>query len=158
VPVRPAASEPFYARVLNAHELRQALAHRTTAMAEVYVNIARGDVSLALARAEEQLPCPRPMPRSQLPNGLKKPPRSRRSDVELPWSAASTDAGVDEPGHSCSASAAFGPVVAMVPMVHSADAAPSKPARPSSSQLEIAPHLQCAANNVIAFPFGRRRR
>lgn len=148
----------FYARVLNAHELRQALAHRTTAMAEVYVNIARSDVSLALARAEEQLICPRPMPRSQLPNGLKKLPRSRRRDADLPSSAAWPDAGVDGSGQPCVASAALEPLLPLLPMMQSADAAPSMPARPNLSHPEITPHPQRAANNVIAFPLGRQRR
>lgn len=79
----------FYARILNAHELRQALGHRTIAMAEVYVNIARNDVSRALAKAEQQLGAPRPMPRSRLPDGLRKLPRQRRgiADPATPGAA-----------------------------------------------------------------------
>jgi integrase len=76
----------FYARFLNAHELRQALGHRTTWMAEVYVNIARNDVGRALALAEERAAAPRPLPRAQLPEGLRKLPR-RRGAPEAPDAA-----------------------------------------------------------------------
>ena len=53
----------FYARAgLNAHQLRLVLGHKTTAMAEVYVNLVNSDVTEALDRAESNRPIGRPMP------------------------------------------------------------------------------------------------
>lgn len=53
----------FYARAgLNAHQLRHVLGHRTTAMAEVYVNLVANDVAEALDRAEAARPVRRPLP------------------------------------------------------------------------------------------------
>jgi integrase len=53
----------FYARAgLNAHQLRLVLGHRTTHMAEVYVNLATSDVSEALDKAEGVRPVSRPLP------------------------------------------------------------------------------------------------
>jgi len=53
----------FYARAgLNAHELRLVLGHKSTKMAEVYVNLVNTDVTEALDRAEAQRPIARPMP------------------------------------------------------------------------------------------------
>lgn len=53
----------FYARAgLNAHQLRMVLGHKTTKMAEVYVNLVNSDVTEALDRAEAARPVSRPMP------------------------------------------------------------------------------------------------
>lgn len=53
----------FYARAgLNAHELRLVLGHKTTKMAEVYVNLVNTDVTEALDRAESSRPIARPLP------------------------------------------------------------------------------------------------
>jgi len=53
----------FYARAgLNAHELRMVLGHKTTKMAEVYVNLVNTDVTEALDRAEAVRPIARPLP------------------------------------------------------------------------------------------------
>jgi integrase len=53
----------FYARAgLNAHELRLVLGHKTTKMAEVYVNLVNTDVIEALDSAEGRRPITRRMP------------------------------------------------------------------------------------------------
>lgn len=53
----------FYARAgLNAHELRLVLGHRTSKMAEVYVNLENTDVIEALDSAEGRRPITRRMP------------------------------------------------------------------------------------------------
>lgn len=53
----------FYARAgLNAHELRLVLGHKTTKMAEVYVNLVNTDVMEALDNAESKRPIRRRMP------------------------------------------------------------------------------------------------
>ncbi|WP_082549268.1 tyrosine recombinase XerC [Rhizobacter sp. Root404] len=53
----------FYARAgLNAHELRLVLGHKTTKMAEVYVNLVNTDVIEALDRAETKMPVTRSLP------------------------------------------------------------------------------------------------
>ncbi|TXC66067.1 tyrosine-type recombinase/integrase [Piscinibacter aquaticus] len=53
----------FYARAgLNAHELRLVLGHKTTKMAEVYVNLVNTDVMEALDHAEGRRPIGRRMP------------------------------------------------------------------------------------------------
>jgi integrase len=62
----------FYARAgLNAHQLRHVLGHRTTAMAEVYVNLVANDVAEALDRAEAKQPVQRPLPPSDVHAGPK---------------------------------------------------------------------------------------
>lgn len=61
----------FYARAgLNAHQLRHVLGHRTTAMAEVYVNLVSNDVAEAMDRAEAKQPFKRPLPPSDVHAGL----------------------------------------------------------------------------------------
>lgn len=53
----------FYAKAgLTAHELKLVLGHKSTKMAEVYVNLVNTDVTEALDRAETQRPIARPMP------------------------------------------------------------------------------------------------
>lgn len=53
----------FYARAgLNAHQLRLVLGHKTTRMAEVYVNLVNSDVTEALDLAEARRPALRPLP------------------------------------------------------------------------------------------------
>lgn len=53
----------FYACAgLNAHQLRLVLGHKTTRMAEVYVNLVNSDVTEALDRAEATRPAMRPLP------------------------------------------------------------------------------------------------
>jgi len=61
----------FYARAgLNAHQLRLVLGHRTTHMAEIYVNLATNDVSEALDRVEAARPVSRPLPPRDVHAGL----------------------------------------------------------------------------------------
>lgn len=61
----------FYARAgLNAHQLRLVLGHRTTHMAEVYVNLATNDVTEALDKAEAARPIRRPLPPTDVHAGL----------------------------------------------------------------------------------------
>lgn len=53
----------FYARAgLNAHQLRMVLGHKSTRMAEVYVNLVNSDVTDALDRAEASALTQRPLP------------------------------------------------------------------------------------------------
>lgn len=53
----------FYARAgLNAHQLQKVLGHKSTRMAEVYVNLVNSDVTEALDQAEALRPLCRPMP------------------------------------------------------------------------------------------------
>ena len=53
----------YYARAgLNAHQLRRVLGHKTTHMAEIYVNLVNSDLIEALDRAESALATVRPMP------------------------------------------------------------------------------------------------
>lgn len=60
----------FYARAgLNAHQLRMVLGHRTTKMAETYVNLVNTDVTEALDIAEAKRPIARPMPSSDVHAG-----------------------------------------------------------------------------------------
>lgn len=60
----------FYARAgLNAHELRLVLGHKTTRMAEVYVNLVNTDVIEALDRAERHKPIMRNMPPKDVHTG-----------------------------------------------------------------------------------------
>lgn len=62
----------FYARAgLNAHQLRHVLGHRTTAMAEVYVNLVASDVAEALDQAEMRRPVQRPLPTRDVHAGPK---------------------------------------------------------------------------------------
>lgn len=61
----------FYARAgLNAHQLRLVLGHRTTHMAEIYVNLATNDVSEALDKVEAARPVRRPLPPRDVHAGL----------------------------------------------------------------------------------------
>lgn len=62
----------FYARAgLNAHELRLVLGHKTTKMAEVYVNLVNTDVMEALDHAEGQRPIGRRMPPREVHAGCE---------------------------------------------------------------------------------------
>lgn len=60
----------FYARAgFSAHQLQLVLGHKSTRMADVYVNLVNSDVSVALARAEANRGGSRPMPPSDVHAG-----------------------------------------------------------------------------------------
>ena len=63
---------------MSAHALKNLLCHTTTRMAEVYVNLARSDVTAALEALQEKMSALSPMPPPSHAHGKKKHPRLRK--------------------------------------------------------------------------------
>ena len=74
----------FYARAgFSAHQLQKVLAHKSTRMADVYVNLVAGDMQRVLAEAEAKRNTPNSMPPLLGPESQKKHPRPRKG-VDAP--------------------------------------------------------------------------
>ena len=63
---------------MSAHAMKDLLCHTTTRMAEIYVNLARSDVTAALEAVHDEMSGLSPLPPTSHAHGMQKHPRARK--------------------------------------------------------------------------------